>query len=101
MARDAARRDRVRIGLSPQSKRQEAESSSQEERRPREGVDDGADFVATRSTGGRLRFQPSRLHPADPIKCGTSTQRTQAPESVDIRKSLLPWPTRERYRPTI
>jgi hypothetical protein len=33
---DAARRDRVRIGLSRQSTRQEAESSSQEERRPRE-----------------------------------------------------------------
>jgi len=30
----------------PQSTRQEAESSSQEERRPREGVDDGADSVA-------------------------------------------------------
>ena len=29
-----------------QSTRQEAESSSQEERRPREGADDGADFVA-------------------------------------------------------
>ena len=37
-ARDAARPDRVRIGLSPRkSTRQEAESSSHEERRPREG----------------------------------------------------------------
>ena len=46
-ARDAARRDRVHIGLAPaQSTRQEAETSSQEERRPREGADDGADSVA-------------------------------------------------------
>src|SRR6202041_2410475 len=39
-ARDAAGRNRVRIGLSPAT-RQEAESSSQEERRPREGAADG------------------------------------------------------------
>ena len=45
-ARDAARRDRVRTGLSPQSTKQEADTSSQEERRPREGADDGADSVA-------------------------------------------------------
>ena len=45
-ARDAAGRNRVRIGLSPQATRQEAETSSQEERRPREGADDGADCVA-------------------------------------------------------
>jgi hypothetical protein len=37
-------------------------------------------------TAGRLRFQLAALHPAYPIKCRTSTQRTQAPESVDIRK---------------
>jgi hypothetical protein len=30
----------------PRGTRREAESSSQEERRPREGADDGADFVA-------------------------------------------------------
>jgi hypothetical protein len=29
-------------------------------------------------------------HPADPIKCRTSTQRTQVPESVEIRKQLPP-----------
>jgi hypothetical protein len=34
--------------------------------------------------------QLAALHPAYPIKCRTSTQRTQAPESVDIRKQLPP-----------
>jgi hypothetical protein len=33
-------------------------------------------------------FNLAALHPAYPIKCRTSTQRTQAPESVDIRKSI-------------
>ena len=28
-------------------------------------------------------FNLAALHPADPIKCRTSTQRTQAPESVE------------------
>ena len=33
-------------------------------------------------------------------ECLTSTQRTQAPESVDIRKSLPPWPIRKQYPST-
>jgi Transposase IS116/IS110/IS902 family len=32
-------------------------------------------------------FNRAALHPADPIKCRTSTQRTQAPESVDTRRA--------------
>ena len=87
---DAARRDRVRIGLSRQSTRQEAESSSQEERRPREGADDGADFVARGQPMTDCDFNRAALHPAYPIKCRTSTQRTQAPESVDTPKSFRP-----------
>jgi hypothetical protein len=35
-------------------------------------------------------FNQAALHPAYPIKCRTSTQRTQAPESVDTPKSLPP-----------
>ena len=35
-------------------------------------------------------FNRAALHPAYPIKCRTSTQRTQAPESVDTLKSLSP-----------
>ena len=33
-------------------------------------------------------FNRAALHPAYPIKCRTSTQRTQAPESVGTPKSL-------------
>ena len=69
-----------------QATRQEAESSSQEERRPREGAEDGVDCVA----GAFLAdcdFNRAALHPAYPIKCRTSTQRTQAPESVDTRRA--------------
>ena len=32
-------------------------------------------------------FNQATPHPADPIKCRTSTQRTQAPESVDTRRA--------------
>ena len=35
-------------------------------------------------------FNLAALHPAYPIKCRTSTQRTQAPESVDTPKSFRP-----------
>jgi hypothetical protein len=77
-ARDAARRNGVRTGLSPQSTKQEAESSSQEERRPREGADDGADSVACGQPLADCGFNLAALHPAYPIKCRTSTQRTQA-----------------------
>jgi hypothetical protein len=50
-------------------------------------------------TAVRLRFQPRRPHPAYPIKCRTSTQRTQAPESVDSRKNRPPRLVREQYPP--
>ena len=77
-ARDAAGRNRVRTGLSPQSTKQEAESSSQEERRPREGADDGADSVACGQRLADCGFNLAALHPAYPIKRRTSAQRTQA-----------------------
>jgi hypothetical protein len=32
-------------------------------------------------------FNLAALHPAYPIKCRTSTQRTQAPESVDTGRA--------------
>jgi hypothetical protein len=44
-------------------------------------------------------FNQATPHPAYPIKCRTSTQRTQAPESVDTRKSLSPL-THERTQST-
>ena len=65
-ARDAARRGGVRVGLSPRkSTRQEAESSSHEERRPgREQTT--ARILLHGPTVGRLRFQPSRPAPSLP-----------------------------------
>ena len=95
---DAARRDRVRIGLSPAT-RQEAESSSQEERRPREGADDGVDFVARGQPMTDCDFNRAALRPAYPIKCRTSTQRTQAPESVDTRRASALDPLENGIRP--
>ena len=61
-ARDAAGRNGVRTSLSPQSTKQEAESSSRNERRPREGAADGADCVAA-ALQCRRRFQPSHTAP--------------------------------------
>jgi hypothetical protein len=70
-----------------QSTRQVAEPSSQKERRQREGADDGADFVARGQPVTDCDFNRAALHPAYPIKCRMSTQRTQAPESVDTRRA--------------
>ena len=76
------------FGISPRkSTRQEAESSSHEERRPREGANDGANSVARSQPSADCDFNQAALHPAHPIKCRTSTQRTQAPESVDTRRA--------------
>ena len=86
----------------PATTRQEAESSSQEERRPREGADDGADFVARGQPMTDCDFNRAALHPAYPIKCRTSTQRTQAPESVDTRRASALDPLENnirRFRP--
>jgi hypothetical protein len=59
------------------------------------GVGDGADTVAL-THRCRRDFNPASLPAAYRIKCRMSTQRTQAPESVDTRKSLppmTPWRT--------
>jgi hypothetical protein len=34
-------------------------------------------------------FNQAALHPADPIKCHASTQRTQAPDDVALEIELL------------
>ena len=46
--------------------------------------------LCSRGLLGDCDFNRDALHPAYPIKCRTSTQRTQAPESVDTLKSLSP-----------
>ncbi len=51
-----------------QPTRQEAESSSQEERRPREGAENGADCVARGQPTADCVFNLAALHPAYPIK---------------------------------
>ena len=71
---------------------QEARSSSQEERRPREGADNGANFVARGQHYGRLRFQPSRAAPSfTPIKCRTSTRgERRHPKASTPRRASRP-----------
>ena len=54
-----AGRNSVHLGVGLRPLRQETASSSRKERCPREGTDDGVDFVASGITG-RLRFQPCR-----------------------------------------
>ena len=78
------------FGLSPQATRQEAESSSRKERRPREGADDGADFVARGQPLADCDFNLAALHPAYPIKCRTSAQRTQASRKRRYPEELPP-----------
>ncbi len=88
--RDAARRDRVRIGLSRQSTRQEAESSSQEPTpeggsRRRRGFQHAVNpWSVPISTG-------AALHPALlPSSAERARRERRHPESVDTLKSLSP-----------
>jgi len=62
---------------------QEVEPSSRAERRLREGTDDDANSVA--AVIGRLRFNRGALYRAEPIKCHTSTERTQTPRQRRYR----------------
>jgi hypothetical protein len=77
-ARDAAGRNRVRADLDPTSHETGGRIQLQEERRPREGADDGADSVACGLRLADCDFNRAALHPAYPIKRRTSAQRTQA-----------------------
>ena len=45
------------------------------------------DCVAGANPLADCDFNRAALHPAYPIKCQTSTQRTQAPESVDTQRA--------------
>ena len=61
------RRNGVRVGVSPRNPPdRRPHPAPAEERRPREGADDGADCVACGQSTGRLRFQPSRPAPSLP-----------------------------------
>jgi hypothetical protein len=56
---------------------------------PEEGADDGADCVAA-APYADCDFNLAALHPANPIKCRTSTQRTQASQEVDSEEEPRP-----------
>ena len=67
----------------------------------REGADDGADFVARGQPMTDCDFNQADLYPAYPIKCRTSTQRTQrtqAPESLDTRRAPALDPLENKIR---
>src|SRR5947207_1225178 len=69
---------------------EEAEPSSRAERRPREGVDDGADSVAC-GQFGRLRFQPSRSAPSRPHQVPHRARRERRhPTGVNIAHNEPP-----------
>jgi hypothetical protein len=46
-------------------------------------------------------FNQATPHPADPIKCRTSTQRTQAPESVDTGRASRLDPLENKIDPLL
>ena len=88
MLRDA---NRVRIGISPRNlPDRRPETSSQEERRPREGADDGADSVARGLPLADCDSNQAALHPADPIKRRTRRGEKRRHRKRRIRKKLPP-----------
>jgi hypothetical protein len=78
--------------------RQEAESSSQEERRPRKGANDGADSVAW------VNSWPTAISTKPPCTQLTPSSERRHPQSVDTQKSLSPlmmWTSDNRGRRVI
>ena len=74
---------RVRIGLSPAIHETGGRIQLPRGATPREGANDGANSVARSQPMADCDFNRAALHPTYPIKCRTSTQRTQASQSVD------------------
>jgi hypothetical protein len=72
-----------------QSTRQETASSSRKERRPREGADDGVDFVASGQSPADCVFQPCRPAPSLPHQAPASARRTQASHGVAAGHACL------------
>ena len=86
-ARDAARRDRVRVRLSPASHETGGRIQLPSGATPKGGSRRRRGLCSRGQPLADCDFNRAALHPAYPIKCRTSTQRTQAPESVDTPKS--------------
>jgi hypothetical protein len=89
-ARDAARRNGVRIGVSPRNPRDRRPKPAPKRSDALGREQTTARILLQGPTAGDCDFNLAALHPAYPIKCRTSTPRTQAPESVDTRKRLPP-----------
>ena len=89
-ARDAARRDRVRVRLSPASHETGGRIQLPSGATPKGGSRRRRGLCSRGQPLADCDFNRAALHPAYPIKCRTSTQRTQAPESVDTPKSFRP-----------
>ena len=88
-ARDASRWDGVRARLSRAS-----HETGGRNQLPRGATPKGGSRrrrgLCSRGLLADCDFNRAALHPAYPIKCRTSTQRTQAPESVDTRRASRP-----------
>jgi hypothetical protein len=81
-ARDAAGRNRVRRGLlGHQPAGQEAASSSRKERRPREGADDGADFVACGQHKADCVFNLAALQQLTPSSASRARREHRHPKA--------------------
>ena len=85
----AQARHRVQTDLTQGPENRRPIRASEREQRPREGADDGADSVARGQSPRPTAVSTMPLsHPAYPIKCHSSTQRTQAPEgSIRLKPS--------------
>ena len=94
-ARDDARRDGVHIGIGSATNRQEAEIQLPRGA-SREGVGHGADSVRGQPLAD-CDFNLAALHPADPIKCRTSTQRTKATRQRRYHEEASALDPLERY----
>ena len=86
-ARDAAGRNRIRIGISPRNLRDRRPNPAP--MTPEGGSRRRRGFCCTGPTAGRLRFQPSRPAPSLPHQAPNERERTQASQGVDSEEQPL------------
>jgi hypothetical protein len=84
---DAAGWDGVRVRLSPASHETGGRLQLPRGAMPEGGSRRRRRFCSRAQPLADCDFNRAALHPAYPIKCRTSTQRTQAPKSVDTRRA--------------
>ena len=83
----------------PKPTKQEAETSSQEERRPREGADDGVDCVAGALWPTAISTEP-RCTQLTPSSAERARRERRHPKASTAKKSLALDPIREQYSST-